>query len=156
MLNKLKSNWDIQGINTSSELNNYDINIFELENKVLMPRDLKQYFINVNGTSESYDDIFFQFYSLDTFKNVFDFYSDWEGVPNYKEIITTLTNYKDYYVFADYSFHTFSYAIKLSQNLLNENEVLVLCGGEFRIIANSFTEFLTLYSSESSKLFFED
>ena len=126
-----------------------DFALFEQENNVIIPSDLKDYFIFFNGTNGEYTDDFFRFYSLRDFKDVEAELSSWSGSPDYSKITNTLNDAKEFYVFADFTFNMFSYGIKLGPKLNTSNEVIVIAGSQFRKIANSFTEFLELYLSDS-------
>lgn len=133
--------------------NNEEILLFEKSNNVLLPQDLIMYFKNINGTNEEYDNRFFQFYSLQKFKSINEELKYWTGLPDYSGIVHSLKDYSKYFVFADYSFHMFSYAIYLHDIIdNNKNEVLIICGNEYKKIANSFSEFVELYLKDSGEL----
>ena len=129
-----------------------NISLFESKNNIIVPEDLKTYFKILNGTNGSYDSLFFEFYSVDRIKRIDDEYKDWEGIPDFNNIINTLQNFKHYYVFANYSFHLFAYCINLNVESPLRNSVLVVCGDKYKVIANSFTEFVGLYLEESISL----
>lgn len=136
-----------QAIATDDDLFN-----FQTTNSVILPHDLMRYFKEINGTSGQYDDKFFQFNAVNELKNVNDEYKDWKGIPNYRDIVDILVDSEKYFVFANYSFHLFSYAIKLYSYSSSTNEVLVLCGAEYKKISNSFSEFMELYLNDSIEL----
>jgi hypothetical protein len=150
-LNKIEEKWIQEGIKAISMAKEEDIRVFESNNILRLPEDMKEYFKKINGTNDQYDDGFVQFYSLFEIKKVNEAYSDWQGVPDYKKIVYTLDEYKKYYVFADYMIHTFCYAIYLDSGN-TKNDVLVICGGDYKRIADSFSEFLDLYIGDSDKL----
>ena len=83
-------------------------------------------------------------------------YGDWIGIPNYSELLTTLEFCDQLYVFANYQCHLFSYAIHLHPSASQQNDVYILCGKDYRIIANSFSEFIKLYLEDSIELYFSD
>jgi len=150
---KLKKLWVSEDIARSIPASNQELLLFQKINEVTLPNDLVEYFKSVNGTTEEYDTRFFQFYSLNQFKNIDVELKNWNGLPDYSGIVTTLNDYKKYFVFADYSFHMFSYAIRLNNsNEPVKNEVLVICGKEYKMIANSFSEFVELYLDNSIEL----
>lgn len=148
----LKETWELESISSLKFITEDEISLFQTENNLLIPSDLVEYFKVLNGSNEEYTDRFFKFYSLSNFKSINDDLKNWNGVPNYSNIINTLDDYKSYYVFADYSFCMFSYAIKLYADVSISNQVLVLSGDEYKIIANSFSEFLDLYMINSIEL----
>lgn len=143
-----------------SNENEYDcvsdiqITLFEYKYKILLPEDLKLYFKSINGTHGKYDDNFFCFNSLDQFRNIDEELSDWDGIPNYKNLVNTFEQHKNCFVFCDYQFHVFSYAIRLYTKETIKNEVYAVCGEKYKLIADSFTDFLKLYLNQSQKLQF--
>jgi len=56
------------------------------------------------------------------------------------------------FVFADYMSHLFAYAIRLYQHSEDFNEVYLICGDKYKIVASSFSEFLKLYFDDSMDL----
>ena len=130
-----------------------DIIEFEREHKLLLPTDLKQYFKSFNGTNDNYNERFFSFQSITNFKSIEDELMHRNGVPDYSGIVNVLADYKDCFVFCDYEFHLMTYAIKLYNYESNRNEVYVICGDSYKLIAETFIEFLTLYLEGSDKLF---
>lgn len=151
-LERLKSKWLSENVKLPSPASDEEILFFQSNNKILLPADLINYFKILNGTGEEYDGSLFQFYSISQVKRVNDEYKDWLGIPDYKNIFSTLKESERYYVFANYSFHLFAYVIKLYPESSINNEVLVLCGDEFKKIANSFSEFIELYQNDSIEL----
>lgn len=151
-IEKLKEAWGLENIFSSKLITEDELFLFQIKNNLLIPSDLFEYFKTLNGTNEEYDDRFFKFYSLSNFKSINDDLKNWNGVPDYSNIVNTLVEYKSYYVFADFSFCMFSYAIKLYTDLSIKNEVLVISGDEYKTIANSFSEFIELYLNNSIEL----
>ncbi len=68
----------------------------------------------------------------------------------------TLEGYKNCFVFGDYMFHIFSYAIRLNSSESGKNEIYIICGDKYKVIANSFSDFVRLYVSDSIELQFAD
>jgi hypothetical protein len=149
---KLKDYWELGNISCPKLISENEILSFQSKNNLVIPTDLVDYFKNLNGSNDEYDDKFYKFYSLSTFKSINDDLKNWKGVPDYSNIINTLADYKYYFVFADFSFTMFSYAIRLYVENSFRNEVIVLCGDEYKIIANSFSEFIDLYLNDSVEL----
>lgn len=132
-----------------------EILIFEHKNNLHVPDDSSLFFKSLNGTNGEYDEKYFHFYSLDEFKKIEDEFKDWSGVaPNYGNLTSTFKDHKTCFVFANHQSYLFSYCIRLYQNESDENEIYILCGDEFKVIANSFAEFLDLYIGNSEKLQF--
>lgn len=152
-INRIKESWKKEGIQLSVLATNENISFFSLNNNIILPQDLVAYFIQLNGTSDGYDDRLFKFYALSQFKTVKDELGEWEGVPDCRNIVSKLNNNENCFVFADHSFHLFSYAIRLYAYPSDINEVYVICGEEFKIVASSFTEFMNLYLHDDPKLY---
>ncbi|ATL49383.1 hypothetical protein COR50_20600 [Chitinophaga caeni] len=85
----------------------------------------------LNGTGEEYTDELYEFYSIEKIKKVSKEFQEWEGVPNHQSLINLIV-IKDLFVFANFSFNQFVYAIKLSQEETENNEVYILCGKEYK------------------------
>lgn len=142
--------WDV----VSSELTNFnDIHLFEIEHKVKIPYDLFQYFLLLNGTRDEYDNNLIRFYSFKQFLPINKELVKFQGTPNYKNIVKTLVEHENCYVFADYSFHLSAYAIRLNKNDLGRNDIYLIQGSGYSIIANSFTDFMNLYLYDDSSLY---
>jgi hypothetical protein len=149
IIEKLKNKWLEEKLYFEQPLKKTDIVQFETTNKVLLPNDLKDYFSSINGTNSNYDNDFFCFYSIKNFKSVNEVYKDWTGNPNYSDFLKTPINKDNLFVFADYMINTFSYVITLNQELEVVNPIYVVCGDEYKLVANSFTEFITKYLEDT-------
>ena|SRR5688572_21958473 len=131
-----------------------DVVNFQNKNRISLPRDLIEYFRFFNGTSSEYNARWFCFYSLMEFQPLGQKFEEWIGIPNYQNIVKTLDQHENCYAFADYQCHLFTYAIRLYQIDSFKNEIYVVCGAEFRLIANTFTEFVEKYLDDSNDLQF--
>jgi len=109
--------------------------VFESKNGLSLPVDLIEYFKTLGDKAVKIDDQLYQFYTIDDFK----------GLGK----VLTLENGENCFVFADYMFHLFDYAIQLYPDRRTVNEVYGICGDKYKLIANSFTEFLNLYFESS-------
>ncbi len=151
-VDKLKELWILEGVETSITATEESIFAFQQENSVFIPDDMKSYFVLLNGTNEVTDHKLFQFYSLKQFKSLDKDLIQWGGIPDYKNITNTLKEFNKYFVFADYSFNMFCYAIKLDNQESRNNEVLVISGDKYKKIASSFSGFIDLYFNDSIEL----
>lgn len=151
-LEQLKRKWVLEDVDLPKLASDEEILHFQSKNNVIFPEDLLLFFKTLNGTQEQYDGSLFQFYSICQLKSIKDEYKDWKGIPNFQRIVYTLKDSESYYTFANQSFHLFAYAIKLYNEQSAFNEVLVVCGDEYKKIANSFSEFIDLYLNESIEL----
>jgi len=129
---------------------NHKLLLFESGNGLLIPPDLAAYF-KLPGTNELNKDLY-QFYTFDQFKSVEKELAHWGGIPDYRNIVNTLHQCENCFVFADYMFHLFSYAIRLYPKVTSLNEIYLICGDKHKIVANSFSEFLSLYFDSSVDL----
>lgn len=145
---KLKKIWGIENTTIQKSDILKDLELFQSINNLIVPQELLDYFILLNGTNGDYDQNFFNFYPLSEFMSIDEELKNWKGIPDYSNIVNTLDNYKSYFVFADYNCHMFSYAIKLHSYESTENQILVICGDEYKVIAHSFLGFLDLYFSD--------
>lgn len=133
-----------------------DVLSFQNRTNLVLPDDLQDYFKEINGTNQEYDHNFFKFYSLTGFKSVKDELSEWGGLPDYRNIVNTMAFHSGCYVFSDYTCHLLTYCIRLYEEKSSHNEVYIIAGDQFKLIANSFSAFLKIYSENSEILYFSD
>ncbi|MRG44388.1 hypothetical protein GFS24_04645 [Chitinophaga sp. SYP-B3965] len=145
--------WKNNEVTHSQPVSEIDLKTFYQSNRLVLPGDILDYFKELNGT-EGYDNNLFKLYPFDEFKTVKDELEDWIGPPDYRNITSKLTDHKNVFVIADHSFHLFTYAIKLYDKESDANEIYIICGEEFKIIAYSFTKFLELYLKDDKSLYF--
>ena len=156
MNNRLRNLANSWGWKDKKDLvNEIEIQTFEFTNNLIIPKDLGDYFKQINGT-DGYDDGFFQFYSLENFKSIVNQFITWKTVFDSKKFSEAFGSIDSCFVFADYQIHLFSYAIQLNRNETEKNQVFVFCDNDFKLIADSFTEFIELCLEDSHKLFFND
>lgn len=129
---------------------------FEKSAGFTLPKDLKCFFSIAESSEKQYNKEMYRFLSVNEFRRIDEVLGDFKGIPDYSNIVNTLPEYKECFVFADYMFYMFAYAIRLSEKESEANDIYIICGDKYKIISNSFTEFLHLYLSESEKLQFED
>ena len=125
---------------------------FESANGLLLPPDLAEYFRLLDNTTDKIDADLYEFYAFDQFESVKKGLGYWRGIPDYGNIVNTLDGYENCFVFADYQFYLFTYAIRLHQHSEGINEIYVICGDKYKIIAKSFSDFLDLYFDDSTEL----
>lgn len=150
-IQKLKEKWISEGICLSSEVNEKALESFQNENNLILPNDFKEYLQLLDETSGKCTNNLYAFYCVSQIKKVSDEFSDWEGTPNYQSLLA-LNKFNNFFVFANYSFNLFAYAINL-YSCSKKNEVYVFCGEHHKKIADSFTEFIDLYLSDSIDLY---
>jgi len=148
----LKKKWISQDICSEVFTNQNDLLIFENKNKLLIPNDLRNYFLNLNGTNNSYDENFYRFFSFENFKRVISFYEDWKGIPDYSQLKKQRDLWNNVFIFCDYQFCLISYAVKLKNKESLSNEVYAICGGDYEQVSKSFSEFIEIYNEDPDKL----
>lgn len=117
-----------------------------------MPDDLTTYFKLQSNSINSLNKELFTFYTFDQFLSIDEDLALWNGVPNYSNLVNVIVDSQNCFVFADYSIHLLAYAIRLYPDKKNINEIYLLCGDKYKTIAKSFSEFLSLYFSDSLEL----
>ncbi len=158
-MKKLSVLYQVLGIESNSPSPSFtgsEIFQFQKSIELVLPDDLKEYFSILGDSKSQYNENLYRFFSLKDFKRISEELTSLDGIPDYSNIVNTLRDYKECFVFADYMYHMFSYAIRLHIKSAEKNEIYIICGDRYRIIANSFTEFIELYLSNSIKLQFED
>ncbi|MBD2768747.1 SMI1/KNR4 family protein [Hymenobacter sp. BT664] len=142
-LSALQSLWATTDADLIKDITEDNITDFEQKHRISIPTDLQEYFLYLNGSRGEYDDNFFRFYPLDNFLNVRFKFEDWIGMPYYKDLNQTLFPIEECFVFADYLFHSLTLAIHLykDKESVLDNYIYCLCGGKYKIVAKSFTEF---------------
>jgi predicted helicase len=131
-----------------------DIAAFHKRTGLIIPRDLEEHFVRYNVNCDQYDDHLFRFYPLDDFHSVEHTLGNWGGSPDYSNLINTLPEHLMFFVFADYLFSTFSYAIKLYPYITVQNEVFAICGDAYHQVAESFSRFMDIYRNNPEELQF--
>lgn len=153
-LGQVKHIWAFDGISLIDVASDVTLDVFEQRNQLILPADIREYFKQLNGTWDCYDSHMFQFYNLREFKPVQAAYENWEGLTDYSRIVHTLKNHQQVYVFANFSNHLYAYGIRLYPEASLKNEVYVICGGDYNLIADSFTQFIDLYLEDSESLYY--
>jgi methylmalonyl-CoA/ethylmalonyl-CoA epimerase len=129
------------------------LNLFQFRNKLIIPDDLITYFKLSDDEIEAYDDDMFEFYKFDEFKSVKDELGNYSGIPDYTNIVNTLPMHENCFVFVNYFITITVYAIRLYNVSAAVNEVYAIIGDEFKVVANSFSEFIRIYKNDFNDLF---
>jgi hypothetical protein len=122
---------------------------FEARTNLILPYDLKTYFLFANGW-DAWDCYNTEFFCLKEFKTVQEEVGDFGGISGYKKIIKTLPEHVNCYVFANHFVHSAVYVIRLHPGSSNTNEVYILYAWDYILIANSFNEFLDKYVKDEA------
>ena len=122
---------------------------FEERTGLVLPDDLKAYFLSINGWDQ-WDHYNTEFFSLAQFKTVQDEVGNFGGIPDYRDIVKTLPEHINCYVFADHFTLSAVYAIRLYPYISDVNEVYVIHGSDYKLVANSFNEYIHKYVNEET------
>lgn len=131
---------------------NFDeIKAFQDKYDVEIPLDLRKYYLEVNGSGNETLNNLYEFYSINRTKKIYEELMNWRGIPNYGNL--NFVGIENVFVFGEYEFNLHAFGIELHQNISSENRIFILCGEDFRIIANSFTEFIDLYLNTPEEIY---
>jgi hypothetical protein len=119
-------------------------------NKLIVPQSFSDFI--ENNLLDEYNGDLFNFYSIENIKPLKDLFFEGNGIPKFSDITKTVPNHESCFIFADYMFCMFSYGICLYQVNTDKNEVYVICGNQYKLIANSFSEFVELYNNNAIEL----
>jgi hypothetical protein len=148
---RLKAIWERRKIRSEWTASESDILKFETTHNVKFPEDLRSYFKIVNGMDGEADDGFYEFYSLNKVDDVVTLLGNY-GSPRHGESIVLINNPENCFVLADYSINLIAYVIRLNHVNSERNEVYAICGGTYKIIAESFSDFISLYLENPDNL----
>jgi hypothetical protein len=151
---KLNHHWKSNGLQIVRGAPQQDIQTFESRYSVVLPNDLREYFLNSNGMPQvagsECDREGFGFYPLARVKNVVEEYARLKpGGP----ITPTISHPETYFVFVDYLQWCWAYAIRLTNDPSQSNEVIHVGTLHPKLIAHSFKEFVDLYVKDASELY---
>src|SRR5688572_28953418 len=139
---ELRSKWLNENVILASVANREDMLLFQERNGVIIPDDMARYFQTVNGTGGEYTDDLYEFNSLNKLQNIIHAFKGWKGIPDYRGILSLLPDEERIFVFGNYQCNLFAYAIKLHRDPSSSNEVFIICGAKYKVIAHSFSEFV--------------
>lgn len=148
----LKNMWEKSRIRAEWSATPYTIQIFEKKYGVKLPQDFSEYFEIVNGMDGAADNNLFAFYSLDKIETVPDKFRDWHGIPKYSDVLNTLYKPESCFVFSDYFIHLEAFAIRLDETSNSNHHIYAICGGDYKVVAKSFSEFIDLYIQDFNAL----
>jgi hypothetical protein len=127
---------------------------FESENGLVIPPDLAEHFKLLEAEQREVWKDMYQFFGFEAFKSIPTGLALFRGTPDYGGIVKTLERCEDCFVFADWMIMSFAYAIRLYREPTAVNEVYVICGDEFKKIADSFSGFMEMYDRDTQELLF--
>jgi len=122
------------------------LSVYEAQNEVTFPEDVRAYFTDLNGTNGDYAYGIIRFWGLDEFATLEDVIraSGSRAAVIQSAYDGSSWTRRDYFVFADHMHEAQLYAIRLRPES-EPNQVVVLDGGEPTVVASSFTDFVRRY-----------
>ncbi|SHF48290.1 SMI1/KNR4 family protein [Chryseobacterium takakiae] len=147
----LKKHFVNEGVNNFTTVDDLKIHEFQNNNAVLIPSDLKQYFMLINGSDDIPLDNLFEFYGIDRVNRIVNEFKDWKGVPDYSKL--DFQKFENVFIFGNYEFNFYSFGIELSNTSSSTNRIFIFCGEEYKVIANSFDDFIDLYLNNPEEIF---
>jgi SMI1 / KNR4 family (SUKH-1) len=144
--NSLKHHWSRHDVSMEPGVSETELKAFEHKYNVLLPDDLCNYFMSVNGMSPGMsDDSLFRFWMLSEVKPVTEGAPEYAG-PNYTTAPDSI------FLFADYCIWSHAFGIHLSEQEQQLNTVYVIGFSPAISIANSFSEFVDIYLTDKDRL----
>lgn len=132
------------------------IRLFERHYGVELPHDFRNYLLTVDGLNYAYSYGMISFWELERIKPVTAEIpgSTPTGAPVVQGSATvTFKDADKYFVFADFMHDMQLYAIRLSGNLQEPNDVIVIGRDSPLTVASSFSEFVDLYFQSPQSLY---
>lgn len=135
----LQRHWALHQVDANAGVSREELNAFEAKYGVVLPPDMRSYFLCVNGmASDVVDEELIRFWMLDEVKPLN------EGAPEFSNPLY-IQRPESMFLFADYSLWAHAYAIRLESVPLQSNEVCIIGIERPITIANSFSEFVAHY-----------
>lgn len=148
-LELLKKNFVENSVNVTPS-NIEEIKIFQKKYNVEVPKDLQDYYLEINGSGNETLNNLYEFYSIHRTKKIHEELINWKGVPDYSKL--NFNGMENIFVFGAYEFNLYAFGIELHQNL-SQNRIFILCGGDFNVIADNFTAFVDLYLNRPEEIY---
>ena len=151
---RIRVHWQSTGLALPTGNTEAGIRDFESRYAVSLPRDVRDYFLGVNGMDthwpNSQDKEGYSFWPLERVKTVP------EEAANHlhSDEWSRFSGAESLFVFADYLDWSWAYAIMLSRNTLSGNSVFIIGKNEDPIeVSDSFCGFVDLYLIDSPILY---
>lgn len=142
----LKRHWESHSVDINCGVSESELDSFEAKHGVVLPEDLRDYFLCVNGMRpDVVDDGMIRFWMLEEVKPLP------QGAPEYSDP-RYIQNPESLFLFADYSIWAHAYAIRLESAPLQSNEIVII-GYETPVsLSASFSQFVDRYLTEKDLL----
>ena len=142
----LKRHWAAHNVDINAGVAKAELDAFEARHRVVLPEDVRDYFLCVNGMApDEVDDGTIRFWMLAELQPLT------QGAPAFADS-SYIQNPESLFLFADYSLWAHAYAIRLGSAPLPSNEVVII-GYDTPVIAcTSFSEFVDIYLTNKNLL----
>jgi hypothetical protein len=142
----LKRHWSSHNVDNNCGVSEPELDSFEATHRVVLPQDVRDYFMCVNGMPpDVVDDGMIRFWMLEEVKPLP------QGAPKYSDS-RYIQNPETLFLFADYSIWAHAYAIRLGKVPSQFNEVVIIGYKSPVLISNSFSEFVDRYLTDKDML----
>lgn len=143
----LRRYWTSHAVQINDGVSTETLESFQNKHGVLLPIDLRDYFLSVNGMApEETDDALIRFWMIEELQAIS------EGAPEYAS-----SNYvedpESLFLFADFSLWAHAYAIRLKAAPSETNEVFLIGWDSSISLFPSFHEFVQSYLTNKERLF---
>ena len=136
---QLKEKWVSEKLKLNTGVTDIALQLFEENYKVKIPVDLRKFYLLANGMEMNETDAdLIRFWSIEELKPISEAASAYFD-HDYLQSVET------YFLFADYSIWSHTYAISLTSSLSSENTICVIGANQPIFLANSFSEFINKY-----------
>jgi len=135
----LKRHWVTRNINVNSGVSEAELKAFESNNNIILPNDLREYFLCVNGMPYGVtDEALIRFWMLEEIEPIS------HGAPEYSDP-QYVKNPDSLFLFADYCIWSHAYAIYLTKIPAVSNRVFVIGYDSPILLFSSFSELVDNY-----------
>ena len=154
LIEQVKRKWTSESVTIRPGVSVAALQEFELCYHIQLPADLREYFLAMDGMNhwDMCDDCF-SFLPLDGVKAVSEEIATFGGVPDYREIVWTLPDSRDWYVIVDFLISSAVYAIRMKSGADGNPVILINDGTTVRTVAPSFRGFLHAYLTDQLSLY---
>ena len=142
----LKRHWSSHDVDINTGVTKAELDSFESKHCVVLPEDLRDYFLCVNGMPpDVVDDGMIRFWMLEELQPLS------QGAPAFSDP-SYIRHPECLFLFADYSIWAHAYAIRLGSVPMQSNEVVIIGYKSPVTICNSFSEFVDRYLTDKDLL----
>jgi hypothetical protein len=142
----LKRHWSSHDVDINAGVSKAQLDSFESKHRVVLPEDLRDYFLCVNGMPQDVlDDGMIRFWMLEELQPLS------QGPPAFRDP-SYIRNPETLFLFADYSLWAHAYAIRLESNSVQLNQVVIIGYESPVTVSKSFSEFVDMYLTNKDLL----